>query len=184
MSRKWDALLAIVFFSLLLIFFSAMYYYDAFFNWAFDRHQNTWSWYIRPLFLIPFCFFAYKRSLSGISFIILALFTSMFWFPKPEFVSEEVIQFLNFEKSWLATAWSIEKMLQTLSVPISLSLLALAFWKRSLWMGIGVMVLMATGKIIWSISSAGEAGKSILIPALTGLLICIVIVYIAMRKKS
>ena len=27
--------------------------------WAWGRHHNVLSWYIRPLFFLPFCFFAY-----------------------------------------------------------------------------------------------------------------------------
>src|SRR4028119_1666120 len=51
--------------------------------WAWERHHNVLSWYIRPLFLLPFCFFAYKRSLWGMTLTLLALATSMFWFPAP-----------------------------------------------------------------------------------------------------
>src|SRR5215210_5284361 len=52
--------------------------------WAWGRHHNVLSWYIRPLFFLPFCFFAYKRSLSGMIVTLVALATSMFWFPAPE----------------------------------------------------------------------------------------------------
>ena len=52
--------------------------------WAWARHHNILSWYVRPLFILPFCFFAYRRSLFGIVLTILALATSMFWFPVPE----------------------------------------------------------------------------------------------------
>ena len=48
----------------------------------------------------------------------------------------------------------------------------LASWKRSIWMGLGVVVLMATGKIVWSIQNAGESDRSIVAPALIGLFIC------------
>ena len=34
--------------------------------WAWARHHNILSWYIRPRFLLPFCLFAYRRSLLGI----------------------------------------------------------------------------------------------------------------------
>src|SRR4028119_50008 len=51
--------------------------------WAWERHHNVLSWYIRPLFFLPFCFFAYRRSLWGMTLSLLALATSMFWFPAP-----------------------------------------------------------------------------------------------------
>ena len=51
--------------------------------WAWARHHNILSWYIRPLFLLPFCFFAYRRSLLGITLTLVALATSMAWFPAP-----------------------------------------------------------------------------------------------------
>lgn len=38
----------------------------------------------RALFFLPFCFFAYRRSLWDIVLTILALVTSMFWFPAPK----------------------------------------------------------------------------------------------------
>ena len=153
-----------------------------FFDWAFERHHNQWSWYIRPLFLLPFCYFAYKKCFTGMMVSIFALFTSMFWFPKPETISKSVIEFLEFEKNYLYGQWNTSKILLTMTIPISLIALALAFWKRSLTIGISIVVLMATGKIIWSIQNAGESGKSILIPAVLGLLICCGLIYYGFKK--
>ena len=96
----------------------------------------------------------------------------MFWFNKPVTVSEEVKAFLQFEKDWLTKEWGYKEWLLTLTIPVSFIALGLAFWKRSLFIGLGVVVLMATGKILWSIQNAGNAGKSILIPAIAGLLVC------------
>ena len=39
---------------------------DEFVACAWTRHHNILSWYVRPLFILPFCFFAYRRSLTGI----------------------------------------------------------------------------------------------------------------------
>ena len=36
---------------------------NEFVAWAWARHHNVLSWYVRPLFLLPFCYFAYRRSL-------------------------------------------------------------------------------------------------------------------------
>lgn len=67
-------------------------------------------------------------------------------------------------------------------VPISFFALGLAFWKRSLLMGLSVVVLVATGKIVWSIQNVGESGKSIIIPATLGLLICMGLIYYGFKK--
>lgn len=156
--------------------------HQPFFNWIFDRHHNQWSWYIRPVFLIPFCFFAYKRSWSGIAITIFCLFTSMFWFNKPEVVSDNVQLFLQFEKDWLYGEWDYKKALLIITVPISFIALGLAFWKRSLFMGLGVVALMASGKIIWSVQNAGESGKSIIVPAILGLIICSGFIFYGFKK--
>lgn len=177
-----DKIIALLFMALTIIFLVVSMTNKSFFDWVFERHHNQWSWYLRPIFLIPFCFFAYKKSWTGISITIFCLFTSMFWFNKPEVLSETVQTFLQFEKDWLYGAWDYKKILLIMTVPISFLALGLAFWKRSLLMGIGVVVLMATGKIVWSIQNAGEAGKSIIIPAILGLLACVVLIFYGFKR--
>ena len=113
---------------------------------------------------------------------IFALFTSMFWFPKPEIASESVTDFLRFEKEYLYGKWNLSKQLLTLTIPVSFIALGLAFWKRSVIMGIAVVIIMATGKMVWSIHNAGESGKSILIPAILGLLICCGLIYYGFKR--
>ncbi len=185
--NNYNSVVAILFLLLTLAFLLVFMTSTTFFEWAFDRHHNQWSWYIRPLFLIPFCYFAYRRNLAGISITVFCLFTSMFWFSKPEVVSDDVFAFLQFEKDWLESAWDFKKLLLIATVPISFFALGMAFWKRSLLMGLGVLVLVATGKIIWSIQNAGESGKSIVIPAVLGLAICVGFLfwgYVKLEKKN
>jgi hypothetical protein len=71
---------------------------EEFVAWAWERHHNVLSWYIRPHFILPFCLFAYRRSLLGIVLTILALATSMFWFPAPEHASPAVNEMLASER--------------------------------------------------------------------------------------
>ena len=106
----------------------------------------------------------------------------MCWFGRPEIVSEQVKMFLQFEQDWLNAKWDYKKWLLVFTVPVSFIALGLAFWKRSLLMGLGVVVLMATGKIVWSIYSAGEVGKSILVPATVGLALCVILIYYGFRQ--
>ncbi len=177
-----DKTIALIFAALTMVFLVVSMTNQAFFDWVFDRHHNQWSWYLRPIFLIPFCYFAYKKSWAGISITIFCLFTSMFWFNRPEVVTEEVKTFLQFEKDWLYGTWNYKKLLLIITVPVSFFALGLAFWKRSLLMGLGVVVLMATGKIIWSIQNAGESGKSIIVPAVVGLLLCSGLIFFGFKR--
>lgn len=155
-----------------------------FFDWTFARHHNVLSWYIRPLFIMPFCYFAYKRSGLGISITVFLLLTSMFWFPEPAVVNEQVKGFLEIEKAYLTTNWTFGKIALSALVPISMSMLALAFWKRNLKFGIGIIVAIAVIKSAWSIVEGGEAGQSVLMPAVVGLVICIVLVYYFIRRSK
>lgn len=181
---KTQLLLTVIFALLTALFIMLCITNANFLNWVFERHQNQLSWYIRPLFLIPFCFFAYQKNKLGIVITLFCLFTSMFWFPKPTVVSDEVLTFLQFEKEWLTGKWNVSKLLLLLAVPVSFILLGVAFWKRSLLLGIAVIALMATGKIIWSIHNAGDSGKSILLPATIGLIICSLLVYLGYRRLN
>jgi len=65
------------------------------------------------------------------------------WFPVPEEINRQVTQFLQFEKEWLSGALSFKKIISILIIPVSLFMLALAFWKRNVRIGLGVLVLTA-----------------------------------------
>lgn len=182
MKKKHDRLIAAIFAVLTLLFLILAIFNREFLEWAFARHHNQLSWYIRPLFLIPFCYFAFKRSFSGISITIFTLFTSMFWFPTPASVSAQVEQFLQFEVDYLTGDWTLAKILVTTLVPVSMTILALSFWKRNLLTGLSVIVLITVGKMIWSVLAAGQAGMAVIVPAIAGLLLCVGLIYWGYRK--
>lgn len=182
--KKYDKQLGFLFFILTVLLIILAMTNKGFFDWAFERHQNQLSWYIRPLFIIPFCYFAYKRSWAGIMVTMFMVFTSMFWFPKPAVVSNQVAEFLEMEKEYLTGGWGLSKVLIALLIPASLSALAAAFWKRSLLVGMAVMVFIALAKISWSVVWGGESGKSVLVPAMVGLVICIILVFIGFKKME
>jgi hypothetical protein len=184
MNNKNDKIIALIIWILNIAFILLMFNNQYFFDWAFDRHHNQWSWYLRPIFLIPFCITSFKQSHTGMALTVFCLLTSMFWFPKPESVNDQVIQFLKFEKEYLLGEWKAEKIATLSTVPISFILLALAFWKRSIKAGVIVLFFIALSKIIWSITEAGEAGRSILIPAIGGLAICAGIILLIFRKRK
>src|ERR687894_2367933 len=156
--------------------------------WAWERHHNILSWYIRPLFFLPFCYFAYKRSLFGMVLTLVALATSMAWFPATETTSPAVVEMLAAEKAYFAAGWPLWKILLALIVPISFAALGLAFWKRSLVWGLAVIngaILIKTG---WTFVVSSEAGAMSHLPAaVLGLAVLnAVILYVwqRMRKRS
>lgn len=185
--KAFDRILAVIFAALTIVFVVIGFTNDGLFDWAFARHQNQLSWYIRPLFLIPFCFSAYRRSLAGIFGTMLMLVTSMIWFPVPVEVNSNVSDFLAMEKEYLTGEWDTSKILITILVPVSLTVLALALWKRSLWMGISTLVFIAVAKMLWSVVFGGESGKAVIFPALIGLAVCIAMIllgFIKLEKKK
>ncbi len=159
-----------------------------FVSWAWERHHNLLSWYIRPLFFLPFCYFAYKRSFSGMTLTLVALATSMFWFPAPERTDPQVLEFLAVEREYLTGDWTMGKVLLALLVPISFAALGLVFWKRSIVYGLVLMNAIVLVKLAWSFYFGDESGGLTLLPsALAGLAICdAVILYVVrrMRKRS
>lgn len=173
--RRTDALVSTGVLGLLLIaatLLIATGTTSQFFAWAWDRHSNIASWYIRPLFLIPLAYFSYKRWFSGITITLVALATSMFWFPRPAQVTTTVTEFLTFERAWLTSGWDVQKVLMSLLPVIGLTALCTAFWKRSLVWGLVVINILAVAKLAWGVVFGQGTGWAMLVPAATGLLIC------------
>ena len=157
-----------------------------FIAWAWSRHHNILSWYVRPLFILPFCFFAYRRSLFGIVLTIIALATSMFWFPAPEHASPAVNEMLGDEEAYLTANWTPWKVLIALLIPLTFAALGLAFWKRSLVWGLAVVNAAILFKIAWTFLFSTEAGALSHLPAaVLGLAVCdALILYVIRRMRA
>ena len=140
-------------------------FYD-FLQWAWERHHNPWSWYIRPLFVLPFCYFAYKKSLWGIALTVVAVLSSMFWFPAPDSPDPRAAAFLDMEWQYITGNWTIAKIAMTALVPVWFAVLAWAFWSRSWLAGFLVINIGVLLKVIWSFYFGGSTALSI-IPAVT-----------------
>jgi hypothetical protein len=153
-----------------------------FLTWAWERHANVLSWYVRPLFVLPLALFSYRRSPSGIVLTLVALATSMFWFPAPAHVDPMVAEFLAFEREWLTSGWTPGKMTQAVLAPVSLAVLCLVFWKRSLVLGLVVINAMALGKLAWGVIEGEGTGWAMQAPAVIGLALCDAGVLYAVRR--
>jgi len=182
MKKRADLIIGLAFAAATIVFIVVFLTNDAFFNWAFKRHHNVLSWYIRPLFIIPMVVFAFKKSYTGIFASIFALFTSMFWFPAPAENNQWVQEFLAFEMDYLKGAWTAPKIVMSLAVPLFFFMLLISAWKRNWKWLLGVIVGAAVLKSAWSVVFSGEAGLSVLKPAILGLVVCVGVLGYFMKK--
>lgn len=141
-------------------------------EWVWLRHHNVVSWYIRPLFMLPLAWFAYRRSGVGIAATLVALATSMFWFPAPDTPDPRVAEFLAFERESLTGDWTASKLGWALLAPALLAVYCAVFWKRSLRWGLVLVNLIAIGKLFWGVTAGSGTGWAMTVPALAGLLVC------------
>ena len=152
-----------------------------FLSWVWARHHNELSWYVRPLFLLPFCFFAYKRSLPGILVTLLIFPTSLFWFPAPENPSARVEGYLAWERQFLLEGSFAARIALGLLVVTFFVALAAAFWRRSWMWGLAVINAGTLLKVIWSVAFGGAAGWASLAPSVFTLIVTDAALLLAMR---
>ncbi len=150
--------------------------------WAWARHHNEWSWYIRPLFLISVLLVRLAAQSGGRRANTLALATSMFWFPAPAVPSPMAMQLLAAERAYLFGEWTWWKIAVACSSRQRFSHSPLAFWKRSFVWGITVVNIIVLSKIAWSFAFFTVEGALYhLVPAALGLAICNLVLFIAKR---
>ena len=154
-------------------------------SWAWARHHNILSWYIRPLFFLPFCWFAYRRSGLGMALTLVALVTSMAWFPAPARPDPAVIRFLEVERDYLLGEWTAAKVAMSLIVPLTFAALTVALWGRSLTWAFVVVNAACLFKIGWSywFDESGTGADAFIVPALAGLAVVDAGLILAARKR-
>ncbi len=184
MIKQYEKQLTVLFTVLTLVFIRAMAVNREFFDWSFARHHNVLSWYIRPMFLIPFAYFSIKKNPVGISITIFALATSMFWFPEPAVIDSKVAEFLQMEKDYLTVEITLSSIFFAFVVVFSLGSLSYALWHRNKKAGVIILLTIAAAKTLWSLVEGGASGTSILIPAGLGLVVCITFVYYIFNRMD
>ena len=155
-----------------------------FLAWVWARHNNELSWYVRPLFILPFCYFAYRHSIRGILLTVLLLPTSLFWFPAPAQPSPRVLDYLAWEREFVTGDNLVAKLVLLVLVIGFFVALAAAFWKRNWLYGLGVLNAATLLKVIWSVAFGGAIGWAALLPSLVTLAICNTIIVLAMRWRD
>ena len=153
--------------------------------WIWERHQNQFSWYSRPLFIIPACYYAYRHKLWHVIGCMLLLLTSLFWFSAPDQVSESVSSYLEWEKQLFFTNTSSTPLiLLTVAVLVFLFGLFYAFWKRNPWYGLALINVGTIIKIIVSLGFGKEVGTAAILPSLSSLAVINVVAFLIWRRSK
>ena len=155
-----------------------------FLNWAWARHHNPLSWYIRPLFILPFCYFAYRKSVRGMAFTVVAMTSSMFWFPAPATPDATSATFLEVERRWIAGPLTLGQIGLTALIPVWFAALATAFRRRQ-WAAAALVIVAGTAlKVAWSFYMAGASAWTIVPPVVLGNAVVVgVLTYAYWRTK-
>ena len=153
-----------------------------FLNWAWARHHNPLSWYIRPLFVLPFCYFAYKKSVWGMVLTIVAVASSMFWFPAPLTPNPRGAALISVERQYLAEPLTLSRFVLTALIPVWFLTLAWVVQKRSWW---GVAAVIGSGtllKVGWLFRVGGSDAWVIVPPVALGTALCACVLLFAYRR--
>lgn len=138
-------------------------------DWAFRRHLNPLSWYIRPLFLLVLVYVAYKRSWKGIIITFVLMMSSMVWFPEPKKIHLQMQKVLEFEQMLLSSP--VSAVLTIAFMMVFLGFILAAFWKRSLVFGLFLLNVTLVGKVVLSLCFTGENGWAPLGNTIFGLML-------------
>ena len=153
-----------------------------FLNWAWARHLNPLSWYVRPLFILPFCYFAYKKHVWGMALTVVAVISSMFWFPVPDSPDPRAVALLAVERQYVGGPWTLGRIVLTTLVPMWFIALAWTVRRRS-WLGVATVIASGTLlKVGWLFHEAGSSAWAIVPPVTLGTALCAGVLMIAHRQ--
>lgn len=113
---------------------------------------------------------------------ILALATSMFWFPAPTDPDPKAAAFLEAERQYLLGQWNLTKGFFAILVPGFFAVIGFAFWHRSIWLGLLAINSASLTKVGWSFHFGGDSGWTVVAPALTGLAVINILGFFALRR--
>ncbi len=114
---------------------------------------------------------------------VVALVTSMAWFPAPERSDPAVISMLAAEREYLLGKWGAAKIATAFLVPLMFIAIAVALWRRSVVWALVVINAAVLFKIAWTFWYGDTAGTLAHLPAaLAGLAVVDGVMAVVIRR--
>ncbi|TDC83501.1 hypothetical protein E1193_08625 [Micromonospora sp. KC606] len=156
-----------------------------FLAWAWPRHLNPISWYIRPLFFLPIAYFCWTRRPVWLTVTIVAMLSSFFWFPAPPQgqVDPKIAGVLEMEKELFADPTWVTWVTLPL-IPALLGGLCAAFWFRSIGWGLVIIDGGLALKIAWTVANSGSDGLATVLPLGLGAIVMTAVIIAVARWKG
>ncbi|MFI6574370.1 hypothetical protein ACIBFB_01110 [Nocardiopsis sp. NPDC050513] len=156
-----------------------------FLSWAWPRHLNPLSWYIRPLFFLPIAYFCWTRRPWALTATIVAMLSSFFWFPAPPpgEVDPRIQGVLEMEEALFADPTWVTWLTLPL-VPALIGGLCAAFWRRSLGWGLVVIDGGLALKIAWTVANSGADGLATVLPLGIGAIVMTAVIVAVARWRG
>ncbi|MDA0566857.1 hypothetical protein LG943_21440 [Streptomonospora sp. S1-112] len=156
-----------------------------FLTWAWPRHLNPLSWYIRPLFFLPIAYFCWTHRPWWLAVTITAMLSSFFWFPAPapDQIDPRIQGVLEMEEALFADPTWITWVTLPL-IPALIGGLCAAFWQRSLGWGLIVINGGLALKIGWTVANAGTDGLATVLPLGAGALLMTALIIAIARWRG
>lgn len=156
-----------------------------FLEWAWPRHLNPISWYIRPLFFLPIAYFCWTRRPIALTVTIVAMLSSFFWFPAPApgEIDPRIAGVLEMEKELFANPTWVTWVALPL-IPALIAGLCAAFWRRSIGWGLVVINGGLAVKILWTIANAGGDGLATVLPLGLGAAVMTAVIVVVARRRG
>ena len=136
---------------------------------AFTRHLNPLTWYIRAIYLIIICYFSYIRSWKGVLIPSILMGGSIAWFIETNTIDFNIQTGLAYEKILLNAPFSA--IITILVYAVFVILLSIAFWKRSIKIGLFTLNAILIGKMILGLIFIKDTGWSPISATIFGLII-------------
>lgn len=156
-----------------------------FLSWAWPRHLNPISWYIRPLFFLPIAYFSWTRRPWWLTATIVAMLSSFLWFPAPApgHVDPKIAGVLEMERTLFAHPTWITWVTLPL-IPALIAGLCAAFWRRSIGWGLAVIDGGLAFKIAWTFANSGADGMATVLPLGIGALAMTAVIMVIARRRG